>query len=221
MSKEETKMTLTGTLEKVAVGAIEAFAKAEKAAVKGYDSMSMHLLTIAKAAIKAGGKDKAGEVFTLMCRHAETVYKQGHMKAGKEQPIKTLLPFWPVAKSQVFAAMKANVITDKTESVYEAVKATPKKDRAPKTPTDKTGESKDKAITLPNTAEGKAFGEAYERLKRTLVTLVVQRVELLGDVSKRLNTLCDSIEEDAHLATTAPTDETRDTGDGPPEEKVA
>lgn len=202
------KIVLTASLEAFAVDQITAFESDWKKQKAGIGSMSNHLLALAKRAEKDGGPEKRDELYKALCRHAETVHKQGHLGPKNEElPIKRLLPFWPVAKSQVQAGLNAGLKMSDFKTVYELTDALPKKERAPKTPDGQTGKTgdEDSAVSLPKGAHGEALAAALQRFHRTVRAVVVQRKELIADTAVKIMALCDSIDEDAKLVHEAET----------------
>lgn len=204
MSKKgETKsaIVLTGEQTEFARGQIDAFAKDYGKAKAGINNMSSHLLQLAIRAAKDGGAKKAEEVYKAFCRDAEVYYKQTHLKDGEEQPIKKLLPFWPVAKSQVLAGIKAGLDVSKYKTVYELVDATPKAERTPKTPegedADESGD--DSTVTAPKGAHGDALTANLKRVHVILKAIVVQRPELVASAAVMLGELADELTEMAEI----------------------
>lgn len=153
------KIVLTADLEKLAVTCIHDFAKDEKSGREATDNMSKHILRLAKEAEAKGGKDKKEELYVALCRHAETVYKQENMHGGKELPIKQLLPFWPVVKSQILAGMKSGIPMRTAKSAYDIVKQTPKTVRAGSNAGNDAGK-----VTVPKDI-GAAIDKVYEAVK--------------------------------------------------------
>lgn len=201
------KIVLTAALESFAVDQITAFETDWKKAKAGVGSMSNHLLMLAKRAEKDGGPEKRDELYKALCRHAETVYKQAHLGPKNEElPIKRLLPFWPVAKSQVQAGLNAGLKMADYKTVFEITEALPKRERAPKTPDGTTANGgEDSAVSLPKGAHGEALAAALQRFHRTIKAVVVQRKELIADTAVKIMALCDSIDADAKLVHEADT----------------
>lgn len=225
MAKANTAaFVLTAALEKLAVTEIKGFAADFKKTEKGIGSMSDHLLTLAKAAEKTAGTDKAkrDSVYKALCRHAETVYKQEHTKNGEELPIKQLLPFWPVAKSQVQAGMNAGLKMSDYKTVYEVTAATPKKERAVKTPDADTGkESGGDAITVTGDVPGsKELVGALDKLHKTLKAIMVQRPGMVPSIATQLAAFVASIDEAAKLMDEADAKTGEDNGAGVDDDEI-
>lgn len=200
MSKNNVAIQLTGDLEEFAVKQVNAFAADFQKAKSGINNMSKHLLDIAKRAEKDGGKERKVELYKAICRHGETVYKQNHLKNGEEQPIKKLLPFWPVAKSQILAAMTAGVVMAECKTVFEAVDKTPKQERGTKARDDKAeGDDDDGQVSIPKGAHGDALQESLTRVHKVLKAIVVQKPQLVAAAAVELGKLADALEEMAQL----------------------
>jgi hypothetical protein len=164
MSKKDTPVKLTAAMETLAATAIHAFAKDSETAAKSTDNMSKHVL---KLAVEAQKHTDVEGIFVALCRHAETVFKQENMADGKEKPIKALLPFWPVVKSQVRAGLKVGVKMDKVKSVYEMQKSLPKAERKP-------GGATNAKLTLP-----KNLNDSMAALTQALKTIITTRPGLV------------------------------------------
>jgi len=196
MSKQETTL-LTNEQEKLADKAIKAFASEQSKSAEAMGNMSKHVLSLAVEAQKGDvTRERAMEIFDALCRHAERTFKASHLDAkNKEQPIKKLLPFWPVVKSQTLAGLKADLKISKYKSVYEVVKETPTAARKPQ-----TDGKRDTKVTMPN-----ELAPLWERLNAVLKEVVVNRKTLITATATALTELVEELEEMVHIDTQSAT----------------
>lgn len=215
MSKTS-KMVLSVDLEKQSVSCIKAYVKAEGVQRKGEGSKSAHILKLAQLAQDKGG-DKEEELFGLLCRHAEKVLKEEKSEDVKKlTPIAKLSPGWPVDKSRILKAMKANLDLSKYSTVYEVLQATPEAKRVPKTADTKAkGADEGGAITAPKGATGDALLKAYTRLNKTVKAIVIQRADLISAVAGAIEHLCDEFDS---MAKTGKTEDKEEKDETPAEE---
>lgn len=190
--KSETKTLLTQEQEQAAVTAIHNFAKDSKTAAKATDNLSKHVLGLAKLALKID-KARAVEIFGALCRHGETVIKQENAKGGKEPPIKALLPFWPVVKSQVLQGLKSEKVdVSKVESVYQMTQELGAEKKTRKT----GGNAGDEAgkVTMPKELEG-----VWTRLNAALKEIILKQPQLITAAGTTLTECVEELEEMAHI----------------------